>query len=117
MNLQFDSGLAVFREMVREAVRNDLPPDMAARQKAFGGLQSEHPDTIEWTRNLNRRGWTVPHWPLEHGGQNWTPLQHFVFEEELCNAWAPDTNWAATHMVGGGRTRPGLELRQVPARQ
>jgi alkylation response protein AidB-like acyl-CoA dehydrogenase len=100
MDLQFDADLANFREMVREAVAKDLPADMAARQMAFGGLQSEHPDTLEWTRILARRGWSVPHWPVEYGGQNWTPLQHFVFEEELSNAWAPDTNWGATHMVG-----------------
>jgi len=77
-----------------------LPRVMVARQQAFGGQQSEHADQLEWTAILNKRGWSVPYWPIEYGGQPWTPLQQFAFEDEMTSAWAPDTNWGATHMVG-----------------
>lgn len=100
MDTRVDADLAAFREMVREAIAQDLPADMRARQQAFGGLQSENLDALAWTEILNRRGWSVPNWPVEYGGQDWTPLQQFVFADEMSRAWAPDTNWGGTHMIG-----------------
>ncbi|WP_294352852.1 acyl-CoA dehydrogenase family protein [uncultured Sphingomonas sp.] len=100
MDLKLGGELDDFRQMVRAAVAQDLPADMRARQQAFGGLQSENGDALKWAAILHKRGWSVPHWPVEHGGQDWTPLQKFVFEDELASAWAPDVNWGATHMVG-----------------
>lgn len=100
MDLKLDAGLAAFRDTVRAAIAADLPRDMAARQQGFGGLQSEHPDQLAWTGILDRRGWSVPHWPVEYGGQDWSPMQQVVFSDEMTSAWAPDTNWGATHMVG-----------------
>ena len=100
MNLSFDSALEDFRQMIRAAIAEDLPADMRARQMAFGGNQSENHDIMPWTRILAKRGWSVPHWPMELGGQDWTPMQHFVFQEELNAAYAPESNWSSTHMVG-----------------
>lgn len=100
MDLQLGKELDEFRHMVRAAVAEDLPAEMRARQRAFGGLQSENLDSLTWAAILARRGWSVPHWPVEYGGQDWTPLQKFVFEDELSSAWAPDVNWGGTHMVG-----------------
>jgi alkylation response protein AidB-like acyl-CoA dehydrogenase len=100
MDLRLDDSLDGFRREIRAVIAQDLPPDMQERQKAFGGLQSEHEDTLAWTRILAKRGLTVPHWPVDLGGQDWTPLQHFIFEEELNAAYAPDISWAGAHMVG-----------------
>ena len=100
MELSFDGDLETFRQMVRAAVAGDLPADMRAREMAFGGMQSEVEDCLAWTGILAKRGWSVPHWPVEYGGQDWTPLQKFVFEDELINAWTPDKCWGATFMVG-----------------
>jgi alkylation response protein AidB-like acyl-CoA dehydrogenase len=100
MDFHFDAGLAAFRQQVRTAIAEDLPDDMRARQRGFAGLQSEPADALAWTRILHRRGWSVPRWPVAYGGQDWTPIQHFIFEEEMSAAWAPDTCWGATQMVG-----------------
>ncbi|MEO5641396.1 MAG: acyl-CoA dehydrogenase family protein [Sphingomicrobium sp.] len=100
MDLRADESLDGFRRQVRAAIAEDLPPDMRARQVAHGGLQSDHADLLTWTGIMAKRGWTVPHWPVELGGQDWSPLQHFVFEEELNNAYAPEMSWAGSHMVG-----------------
>jgi alkylation response protein AidB-like acyl-CoA dehydrogenase len=100
MDLRPDESLIVFREEVRRAIAEDLPPDMEARQRAYGGIQSEVKDTLAWTRILAKRGWTVPQWPTELGGLGWSPMQLFVFQEELDAAYAPTISWAGSHMVG-----------------
>ncbi|MCP3731249.1 acyl-CoA dehydrogenase family protein [Sphingomonas sp. MG17] len=100
MDLRPDESLVAFREEVRRAIAEDLPADMEARQRAFGGIQSEIGDTLAWTRIMARRGWTVPQWPVEHGGLGWSPMQLFVFQEEQDAAYAPTMSWAGSHMVG-----------------
>lgn len=100
MDFSFDPELEQFRQMVRAALAEMLPPELAANQKVHGGINSAHADTLAWTAILNQRGWSVPHWPLEHGGTGWSPMQHYVFNDELHRAWAPDTCWGATHMCG-----------------
>ncbi|MEO7914953.1 MAG: acyl-CoA dehydrogenase family protein [Novosphingobium sp.] len=100
MDFGSDDNLADFRLMIREAVRQDLPPEIQEKQRRFGGNQSDPFDSLSWTRILAKRGWSVPHWPVEHGGQGWSPMQLFVFQDELTRANAPDTCWGGTHMCG-----------------
>lgn len=100
MDFRFDEGLEEFRQMVRDAIAQDLPAHMQDRQRRFGGNQSDPHDTMEWTRILAKRGWTVPHWPVEYGGCGWSPQQLFVFQDELIRAFAPDSCWGGTHMCG-----------------
>ncbi|MDO7836389.1 acyl-CoA dehydrogenase family protein [Sphingobium sp. HBC34] len=100
MDFQFDDNLVEFRQMVREAVKQDLPADIREGQRRFGGNQSDPHDSLTWTKILAKRGWSVPHWPVEYGGQNWSPMQLFVFQDELTRAFAPDTCWGGTHMCG-----------------
>ena len=38
---------------------------------------------------LAKRGWSVPHWPVEWGGTGWTPMQHYIFASECILAGAP----------------------------
>jgi pimeloyl-CoA dehydrogenase large subunit len=32
---------------------------------------------------LHAKGLAVPHWPKEWGGSDWTPIQHYIYTEEL----------------------------------
>ncbi|MFV0646020.1 MAG: acyl-CoA dehydrogenase family protein [Sphingomonadaceae bacterium] len=100
MDLQQDPAIEDFRHMVRKAIAEDLPTEMAERQKAFGGTNSPLEDTMEWTSRMNKRGWSVPHWPVEYGGTGWSPMQNYVFQQECASAFAPEVCWGATHMCG-----------------
>lgn len=100
MDLTPDPALEVFRKKVRAAIRADLPDDLARRQKGFSGNQSDGEDSLRWMRLLEKRGWSVPHWPVEYGGTGWSPMQLYIFNEECANAWAPDTCWGITSMCG-----------------
>jgi alkylation response protein AidB-like acyl-CoA dehydrogenase len=57
-------------------------------------------DQQAWMAILHKHGRSVPHWPIEHGGCGWTPMQIFVFNEELFAADAPELDMAGPHMLG-----------------
>jgi len=49
----------------------------AGRRSA--GIFSDYGPGMQWFRILGKRGWNVPHWPVEWGGTGWTPVQHHLF--------------------------------------
>ena len=100
MDFSIDPQLDEFRQSIRSAIAEMLPPSLAQNQREHGGINSSHADTLAWTAILNTRGWSVPHWPVEYGGTGWSAMQLHVFNEELYRAWAPDTCWGALFMCG-----------------
>ena len=64
MELNLPAELEPFREMVRATLSEILPPEMARRQMAYAGVNSDHNDTKVWTAILDTKGWSVPHWPV-----------------------------------------------------
>lgn len=59
------------------------------RRKVQKNLLLDKADYLAYLDALARRSWIVGHWPLEHGGCGWSPLERFVFEEETTRAGAP----------------------------
>lgn len=101
MELEPDADDQAFRADVRGFIQENLPPDMAARRQRSGyNAFKMHDDMLAWTAMLHRRGWSVPHWPVEHGGTAWTPMQHFIFQEELWAADCPSQNVQGINLVG-----------------
>jgi alkylation response protein AidB-like acyl-CoA dehydrogenase len=76
-----------FRAEVRAFCASHLSERL--RRRVVDNLLLTKADYLEWLAALERRGWSVGHWPREHGGCDWTPLQRFVFEEETSRAGAP----------------------------
>jgi alkylation response protein AidB-like acyl-CoA dehydrogenase len=97
MNFAPDPATEGFRAEVRAFLREHLPPDMAARARR--GYHASKEDMLGWTRILHAHGWSAPHWPREHGGPGWTPLQRHLFEEECALAGAPPTCTSALMLV------------------
>lgn len=95
-----DAADAAFRAEVRAFLAEHLTPDLRAAGRRASGIFADYPDGIRWHRVLARRGWSVPHWPVEHGGTGWTPTQHYIFASELAEAGAPPLAPMGTHMVG-----------------
>src|SRR5688572_4148590 len=97
MNFDRDPAIEVFRNEVIDFLRGQLPPAMA--QRTLRGFHATKADMQAWTRILHARGWSAPHWPVEHGGTGWTPLQRFIFEQECALAGTPPTCTSAFSLV------------------
>jgi alkylation response protein AidB-like acyl-CoA dehydrogenase len=55
---------------------------------------------VETQRVLNAAGLAVPHWPVEWGGRDWTPLQRHIWREEMQLANVPEPLAFNASMIG-----------------
>ena len=87
MDLRFTDAENAFREDVRAFIRTALPAGLRAKVRA--GRRISRDETVAWQKLLNQQGYAVPHWPVEHGGRDWTPVQRYILREEMDCAPAP----------------------------
>jgi len=98
MDLRFTPEENAFRDEVRTFFKENLPDGI--RKKAAEGIRYVKDDIVTWQRILNKKGWAVPHWPKEWGGTGWSPVQLYIFKEEMQQAPAPEPLPFGTMMVG-----------------
>jgi alkylation response protein AidB-like acyl-CoA dehydrogenase len=84
MQLDFTDEERRFRDEVREFIAAHYPAEVRERQQQ--GLELRKQDYLAWHQAVARRGWSVPAWPVEHGGTGWTPTQRHIWNEELALA-------------------------------
>ncbi|WP_336487000.1 acyl-CoA dehydrogenase family protein [Methylobacterium nigriterrae] len=87
MDLRFTPEESAFRAEVRSFFRTEIPAEI--RAKVSEGRPLARADYVTSQRILNARGWAVPHWPREWGGQDWDPIRRYIFMEELMQAAVP----------------------------
>ncbi|MFN0164380.1 MAG: acyl-CoA dehydrogenase family protein [Burkholderiales bacterium] len=87
MDLKFTAEEEAFREEVRAFIDAELPADTRAHMAS--GRTPTRDMTVEWQKKLNARGWAVPHWPVEWGGQPWSAIKRFILNDEMQQAPAP----------------------------
>ncbi len=98
MDLSFSKEEVAFREEVRAFFASAVPSQVRARLLQDRELSRD--DMVAWQRALNRKGWAVPAWPKEWGGTGWTPVQHYIFKEEMFLAPAPPQLGFGVNMLG-----------------
>lgn len=89
---------STFREEVLDFVRSSLPEHIRKKQRDHQELTRD--ELTEWTLILHSRGWGAPHWPVEWGGTDWSPIRRQVFFDTLQSEHAPETLSFGTSMVG-----------------
>ena len=98
MDLRFTPEELAFRDEVRAFFRTNLPEGI--RGKLVEGKHLAKDDIVTWQRILNKKGWAVANWPVERGGTGWTPVQQYIFQEELQLTPAPQPLGFGVTMVG-----------------
>ena len=98
MDLEFTDELREFQQEVRAFIEERLPGDL--REKVIRALPLGKEDFVRWQDILAERGWLVHSWPVEHGGTGWSPVQCYIFEEEMGRANAPRIIPFGPKMVG-----------------
>src|SRR5215831_6028563 len=98
MDLRFTPEELAFRDEVRAFFSSALPDSIRDKLVANKGLAKD--DIVTWQRILNAKGWAVANWPVEWGGTGWTPVQQYMFQEELQLTPAPQPLGFGVTMVG-----------------
>jgi pimeloyl-CoA dehydrogenase large subunit len=81
MDLRFSPEENAFRQELRAFFRSAVPESIRTKV-----MEDRHLSKEEWVtahQALHAKGLAVPHWPREWGGADWTPMQHYIYTEEL----------------------------------
>jgi len=98
MNLNFTQDEIAFRDDARHFFRTAIPQTI--RDKVAEGEGLTRDDMITAQRILNARGWATPNWPVAWGGQDWTPVQVYLYQDEMQQANCPTPIPFNVSMVG-----------------
>jgi alkylation response protein AidB-like acyl-CoA dehydrogenase len=98
MRLQLAPEMESFREEMRTFFTTKVPQEIRETVAAHRHLTREQ--YIETQQVLNAAGLAVPHWPVEWGGQDWTPLQRHIWREEMQLASVPEPLAFNASMIG-----------------
>lgn len=110
MDLNFTAEEEAFRVVVQAFLAAELPD--ALSDKVRRGRRLAKADMEQWHAILNRRGWLANHWPVEHGGPGWNPVQRFIFENECALAHAPRIVPFGVNMLGPVLLKYGNEAQK-----
>src|ERR1700722_17467299 len=99
MDLDLRPEDAAFRDDVRAFLAANVPDTMRRAHDLTTSFIDEPAMAIDLHRALARRGWSVPQWPVEHGGAGWTPVQRYIFDVECGRAGAPTHNSSGTSFI------------------
>ena len=103
---------AGFRDEVATLIDQRLPQryrDFAARgampERAWeNDRKSDDPlalsAAVDWHAALAERHWVAPHWPSEYGGGGLSPMEQFIFNQELAESGAPGVGGSGVNMLG-----------------
>ena len=98
MDLTFTQEELAFRDEARRFFRTEIPERI--RNKVATGEHLSKDDIVASQRILNARGWATPNWPVEWGGQPWSPVQVYMYQDELQQAHVPSPIGFNVTMVG-----------------
>ncbi|MGH7156019.1 MAG: acyl-CoA dehydrogenase family protein, partial [Acetobacteraceae bacterium] len=84
MDLTFTEEERAFRDEACRFFRTEVPEKI--RAKIAQGEHLSKDDIVTSQRILNARGWATPNWPVQWGGQPWSPVQVYLYQDEMQQA-------------------------------
>jgi alkylation response protein AidB-like acyl-CoA dehydrogenase len=103
---------AAFRRTVRDFLAREFTPELRAAAARQSGVFATPDLARRWIAILHRQGWSAPHWPREHGGTGWTPIQRYIWDQECAEAGAPILPGMGFSMCGPVLMRFGTPEQQ-----
>jgi len=86
MDIRFSPEELAFQQEVRDFLANDYPQEIFDKQTQ--GKELGKDDYVAGQKALHKRGWAAVNWPVEYGGTGWTPIQKYIFNNEMAAAGA-----------------------------
>jgi alkylation response protein AidB-like acyl-CoA dehydrogenase len=99
MDIAWTEAEIAFRDEVRAFLAAKLTPELRRAGALATSVYPDHHASMAWQAILHERGWAAPHWPVAHGGCDWTLAQHYIFNSERIAAGAPSLSPMGIHMV------------------
>jgi alkylation response protein AidB-like acyl-CoA dehydrogenase len=91
MDLSTTPSQETLRSELREWLRANLPWEYGVGlPPRFDTLEEEVGFLRSWQARLAKDRWVGVAWPVEYGGRGLGPLEHYVVQEELARARAPE---------------------------
>jgi hypothetical protein len=96
---------AAFRAEVQDLIDKGLPEAyQGGKGEWVQDRKSEDPTkrgaAKAWQAALADKGWIAPHWPQEYGGAGLSPLEQFIFKQEMTQAGAPAVGGQGVSQLG-----------------
>jgi len=96
---------AAFRAEVIELIDSGLPEAYQGGkgewvQDRKSSDATKHDAALAWQNALAQKGWIAPHWPKEYGGAGLTPVEQFIFKQEMSLAGAPAVGGQGVSQLG-----------------
>lgn len=98
MQLALSAEDAEFRDQMREFFTTKIPQEI--RDAVAERRELTREQFVESMQILNAAGLAVPNWPVEWGGQDWTPLRRHIWHEEMQRAFVPQPLAFNASMIG-----------------
>ncbi len=99
MNLDWSPEEQAFAKDMRATLEAALTDDIRDAGRFATSVYPDHDASMEWQLKLHDLGLAAPHWPVEHGGKEWSAAQHYLFANEKAKAGAPSLSPMGIHMV------------------
>ncbi|KZM70229.1 acyl-CoA dehydrogenase family protein [Nocardia terpenica] len=113
MDLDWSPTDLAFRDEVRRFLDEHLTPDLRRAGRLATSVYPDHEASMRWQRILHARGWAAPAWPVQHGGCDWSPAQHYIFDRESTLAGAPALSPMGIRMVAHAIIAFGTAAQQA----
>lgn len=111
MDLHWHDDDLAFRDEVRQFLAEHLTDALRDSGRLMTSVYADHHASLAWLRQLNRKGWGAPSWPVEHGGCGWSVAQRYLYGRERLAAGAPPAP-LGIHMVGPALIRYGTPAQK-----
>jgi pimeloyl-CoA dehydrogenase large subunit len=98
MELRYTAEEMAFRDELRQFFRTQIPAEI--RRKVSEGRALARTDYVTSQKILHAAGLATPNWPVAWGGKAWSPVQRYIFVEELQASAVPQPLGFNVTMVG-----------------
>jgi pimeloyl-CoA dehydrogenase large subunit len=98
MDLSFTPDEIAFRDRMRHFFQTEIPA--AIRDQVKRGDHISRESQVQAQRIMNAHGLAVPHWPEAWGGQGWSPVHLYIYQDEMQQACVPPPLGFNANMVG-----------------
>ena len=99
MDISFSEQDLQFQEEIRAGLNgSEFPAHVREKQEKGSALSKQ--DMIDFHKFIHSKGWMGYNWPVEYGGTGWSPVQIYLFLNELALAQCPTILPFGLSMVG-----------------